>query len=183
MMIVAITGMPGAGKSTAAMALEKLGMKRIVMGDVIRTETRRRGLEANEKNTGDVMKDLRAKYGAGAVAEVCLQQMKENKSDRFVVDGIRSVEELEVFRREGKVLVLGVHASMYRRYQLLKERGRSDDPVSWKMFRSRDERELKIGVGNAIALADELVSNEHNSPENLQKQVTQLISEWMKKIE
>jgi dephospho-CoA kinase len=68
MLIVAITGMPGAGKSTVAKALESRGFKRIVMGDVIREETRRRGLEPDEKNTGTVMLELREKYGQGAVA-------------------------------------------------------------------------------------------------------------------
>ena len=56
--IVAITGMPGAGKSTAAHALAKLGWTRVVMGDVIREETKRRGLEPVAKNSGDVMKLL-----------------------------------------------------------------------------------------------------------------------------
>ena len=50
--IVAITGMPGAGKSTAAKALVTSGWKRIVMGDVIREEVKRRGLVPDSKNTG-----------------------------------------------------------------------------------------------------------------------------------
>ena len=71
MLILAITGMPGAGKSTAAKALEAEGFKRIVMGDVIREETRKRGLEPDAKNTGDVMlelpREVRARSGGGSV--------------------------------------------------------------------------------------------------------------------
>ncbi len=70
--IVAITGMPGAGKSTAAQALAKRGWARVVMGDVIREETRRRGLEPDAKNTGEVMKQLRKERGESAVADLCL---------------------------------------------------------------------------------------------------------------
>src|SRR5437870_2611737 len=130
MLIVAITGMPGAGKSTAAKALENFGMKRVVMGDVIREETKRRGLVADEKNTGEVMKDLRKKYGEGAVAELSLNSIGKAKPELLVVDGIRSLTEIEAFGRAGRVLLLAIHASRERRFSLLKERGRSDDPIT-----------------------------------------------------
>ena len=91
MLIVAITGMPGAGKSTAAKALEVHGFELVVMGDVIREETRRRGLEPNEKNTGKVMLELRREYGPGAVAEVCLRSIKAMKEKVVIVDGLRSL--------------------------------------------------------------------------------------------
>ena len=57
--IVAITGMPGAGKSTAALALVKEGWTRVVMGDVFRAETKRRWLVPYAKTTGEVMQLLR----------------------------------------------------------------------------------------------------------------------------
>ena len=178
MLIVAITGMPGAGKSTAAKALEARGFKRIVMGDVIREETRRRGLEPDEKNTGKVMLELREKYGPGAVAEVCLRSLKGTREKVVVVDGVRSFAEVEVFAREGTVKLVAVSASRDRRFKLLTERGRSDAPVSRASFDERDKRELSIGVGNAVALADESLSNEHASPEELGKRVVDLVEGW-----
>src|SRR3989442_12201701 len=111
MQIVAITGMPGAGKSTAAKALENIGMKRVVMGDVIREETKRRGLAVDEKNTGEVMRDLRKGYGEGAVAELCLKSIGKAKPDLLVVDGISSLAEVGTFGGPGTVLRLGIHAS------------------------------------------------------------------------
>src|SRR5439155_25449965 len=132
MLIVAITGMPGAGKSTAARALENFGMKRVVMGDVIREETKRRGLAADEKNTGEVMKDLRKRYGEGAVAELCLKSIGKAKPDLLVVDGIRSLVEVETFGRAGRVLLLAIHACRERRFSLLKERRRSDDQIRYE---------------------------------------------------
>ena len=143
MLILAITGMPGAGKSTAAKALEAEGFKRIVMGDVIREETRKRGLEPDAKNTGDVMLELREKYGPGAVAEVCLLRLKAMKDKVVIVDGIRSFAEIEVFAREGTVKLLAIHASRNRRFKLLSERGRSDAPTSRTSFDERDKRESR----------------------------------------
>ncbi|MDG6901261.1 MAG: AAA family ATPase [Nitrososphaerota archaeon] len=179
MKIVAITGMPGAGKSTAAQALAAKGWKRVVMGDVIREETRRRGLPEDEKHTGEVMKDLRRQLGEAAVAELCLKSIREAGYEKVVVDGVRSVAEVEAFRKAADVLLIAVQASRPRRYSFLKGRGRGDDPDSMEMFQRRDDRELEVGIGRAIALADETVSNEHASPEALSAQTLKLVERWL----
>jgi dephospho-CoA kinase len=180
MLIVAITGMPGAGKSSAAKALEVHGFKRIVvMGDVIREEARRRGLEPDERNTGKMMLELREKFGPGAVAEVCLRSLKDVREEVVVVDGIRSFAEVEVFAREGTVKLLAIAASRDRRFKLLTERGRSDAPASRTGFDERDERELSVGVGNAVALADESLSNERATLEELGNRAVELVEWWV----
>jgi len=178
--IVAITGMPGAGKSTAAEALVRLGWTRVVMGDAIRAETRRRGLEPDAKNTGEVMKLLRKERGESAVADLCLETIAKSKAERVVVDGIRSLAEVEAFRKKAEVLLVAVDASPERRFELLKERGRKDDPLTLEMFVERDRRELGVGIGKAIALADESVSNQHGTPGRLAAEIVQVVERWDK---
>ena len=177
--IVAITGMPGAGKSTAAKALVAKGWKRVIMGDIIREETKRRGLAPDSKNTGEVMKQLRKERGEAAVAELCLKAIQKVGSDRVVVDGIRAITEVETFRKRAEVILIAVHASQRRRFALLKERGRSDDPFSYEMFVKREERELAVGIDEAIALADEMVSNEHAAPEELAAEIAKVVDRWV----
>ena len=179
MKIVAITGMPGAGKSTAAEALVKRGWQRVVMGDVVREETRRRGLPEDAKHTGEVMRDLRRQHGEAAVAELCLKSMRKSGAEKVVVDGIRSVAEVEAFRKAADVLVISVQASPPRRFSFLRGRARSDDPESYEMFQKRDEREIGVGIGKAIALADETISNEHSSPDALSAQILKLVERWL----
>jgi dephospho-CoA kinase len=182
LLIVAITGMPGAGKSTAAEALVDLGWKRVVMGDIIREETVKRGLEPNSKNNGAVMKELREKRGPAVIAELCLSEIKKTGSKKVVVDGIRSIAEVEYFKKEADVLLVAVHASQARRYGLLRERGRSDDPLTEKMFLERDRRELEVGIGEAIALADEMISNQHKSPNSLASEIEKVVERWEKGV-
>ena len=180
--IVAITGMPGAGKSTAAQALVSLGWTRVVMGDVIRAETRRRGLQPDAKNTGEVMKLLRREKGESAVADLCLESIAETKAERVVIDGIRSMAEVDAFRRKAKVLLVAVDASPERRFELLKERGRKDDPLTYEMFVERDKRELGVGIGRAIALADETVSNQHATPDKLASEIAEVVERWEENV-
>jgi dephospho-CoA kinase len=181
-MMVGLTGMPGAGKSTAGYALESLGLPRIVMGDVIREETKKRGLEASPENIGRVMRELRDKLGEASVADLCMQRILESKLKIVIVDGIRSTAEVDRFRGAGEILVTAIHASRRRRYELLRQRGRSDDPLDWSTFVARDERELSIGVGRVIALADEVISNEHATPEQLERTVIDTVQGWMSSI-
>jgi dephospho-CoA kinase len=180
--IVAVTGMPGAGKSTASEALVKQGWRRVVMGDVIRNETKKRGLVPDAKNTGDVMRKLREERGESAVADLCLEEILRSGSETVVIDGIRSMAEVQTFRKKAPVILVAVHASPARRFEFLKERGRSDDPMSREAFDRRDERELGVGIGNAIALADEVISNEHSTPARLAAAMVDAVERWEKTI-
>jgi dephospho-CoA kinase len=179
--IVAVTGMPGAGKSTATRALAERGWSIVIMGDVIRAETKRRGLEPNAKNTGEVMRLLREERGPSAVADLCLETIEKTGSERVVVDGIRSMTEVEAFRKKAEVLLIAVTASPARRFELLRERGRSDDPLSYEMFAARDRRELEVGIGEPIALADETVSN-RKTPERLAEEMSKLVEGWERDV-
>ncbi len=55
---------------------------------------------------------------------------------------------------------MAIHASPKTRFQRLLSRGRSDDPKTWETFYERDNRELNVGLGHVIALADTVVVNE-----------------------
>jgi len=174
--------MPGAGKSTAAQALVAKGWSGVVMGDVIREETKRRGLVPDESNTGEVMRELRKKYGEAAVAELCMQTIEGSGMENVVVDGIRSMAEAETFQKAAEMLLITVHASRARRFALLRDRGRSDDPLTFETFLKRDQRELEVGIGSAIALADEVISNERSSPEALTRTVVELVQKWVSSL-
>ena len=183
MLIIAITGMPGAGKSTVAQAFEGLGLRRIAMGDMIREETSRRGLPLDDKNMGMVMQEMREKYGAGAVAELCLRSIRSKTGETAVIiDGIRSVAEVELFRTAGEVKLIAVLASPRRRFELLTSRGRTDAPLDLAGFKARDDRELSIGIGNAIAQADEAIVNERITTEELRQVALKTVTGWLKQV-
>jgi dephospho-CoA kinase len=77
-----------------------------------------------------------------------------------IVDGIRSLAEIEAFKNTFEVVLVAVHASPLSRFKRLTKRGRSDDPDTWEEFRERDRRELGFGIGDAIAMADIMIVND-----------------------
>jgi dephospho-CoA kinase len=173
--VIAISGMPGAGKGIAASAAKQLGLLVLVLGDVIREETERRRLEPNPKNMGDVMLALRKEEGPAAVAKRLLQKAEALNSPTVVIEGVRSLHEIEELQTKFDAMTIAIHASPKTRFQRLLSRGRSDDPKTWEVFCERDNRELDVGLGHVIALANMVLVNEGSITE-LQSKFTEYVS-------
>ena len=170
--------MPGAGKSTIATALKLKGFEEINMGDAVRAEAKKRNLEPTGENLGKLMLELREKNGAGAVAELIQPQIINSVSNVVVIDGVRSKAEIDVFKKIGTVKILSVDSSADTRYKFLQERGRSDDPKTRDVFDKRDSREIGVGLGSSIALADESISNNNLTKDELIETAYKIIQSW-----
>jgi dephospho-CoA kinase len=176
--------MPGAGKSTVATLLQQSGFSMITMGDVVREEAKRQNLEMSDANLGGLMLKLRKHFGPAVVAYLILKKMQReaDMTGDIVIDGIRSVAEVNVLKTMGHVKLLAIHASTDTRYKHLKQRGRSDIPLDNNDFIIRDKRELNIGISEAIALSDEVVSNNNLTKDELRDRVLAIVRKWINKI-
>lgn len=182
-LIVCLTGMPGAGKSSVASFLKEKGFVVMTMGDVVREEAKRQGLEPTDINLGKMMLKLRQDLGPGAVGHIVLQKLaRDGNSSNVVIDGIRSIAEVEVLKKVGHVRLLAIHASQDTRFKHLKERARADAPSSGNEFAGRDKRELSVGVSEAIALANEMISNNDLTLEQLKLCAYNIVKEWLEEI-
>jgi dephospho-CoA kinase len=182
-LIVCLTGMPGAGKSSVASFLKEKGFVVMTMGDVVREEAKRQGLEPTDINLGKMMLKLRQDLGPGAVGHIVLQKLaRDGSSSNVVIDGIRSIAEVEVLKKVGHVRLLAIHASQDTRFKHLKERARADAPSSGNEFAGRDKRELSVGVSEAIALANEMISNNDLTLEQLKLCAYNIVKEWLEEI-
>ena len=182
-LLLLITGMPGAGKSTVLSVIAEHGYPILLMGDVVREEVEKLGLSPTPENVGWAAVELRRKEGARAVAKRCILKLRKFSAENrvVVVDGVRSLEEVEAFREEFRnILLVAVHASPQTRFRRFLARNRSDDPESWAVFRDRDLRELGFGIGEAIAMADYMVVNEA-SVEDLKAEARNLLREELRR--
>ncbi|MCD6372334.1 MAG: flagellar hook-basal body complex protein FliE [Thermococcus sp.] len=169
-MIVIVTGMPGSGKSKIVREFERKGFPSVSMGDLVREETVKRGLELTKENVAKVSIRLRQELGQNAVAKLAVERVKEllKSNSLVVIDGVRSLDEVGTFRGafpEEKIVIVAVHTSPEERFSRLRARGRHDDPRSWEEFEERDWKELKFGIGNVIAMADYMVVNDCHKEE------------------
>jgi dephospho-CoA kinase len=160
-LVLGLTGMPGSGKSVVVKVASAMGYDCVAMGDVVREEAKKRGLDPTPENIGRVMLQLRHMEGTGAIATRSIPKIEKAEKQRVIVDGIRSLPEVEEFRKQFKRFnLIAIHSSPETRFRRLYNRRRSDDTPDWEVFHERDMRELSVGLGGAIALAEYVIVNE-----------------------
>ncbi|TKX72604.1 hypothetical protein EXE46_15665 [Halorubrum sp. GN11_10-6_MGM] len=166
MNVIGTVGLPGSGKGEAANVAAAADIPVVVMGDVIRAECRRRGLDPAEHH-GRMAGTLREEEGDDAIAARTLPRIREAaaESDRddgtVLVDGLRSTVELERFREAfgDDFTLVAIHAPFELRAERLGERGRDDSDADMAALRERDERELDLGLGETLERADVEIDN------------------------
>lgn len=160
--VLVLTGLPGSGKSVASEIAEKMGIPVFTMGDVIRTETAKRGLEPNGDNIGEVAVDLRKKFGDDIVLRRLWPDIHRgvNKHPLVLIDGMRSIPEKDTLVEllGEKPDILAIIASEGTRNSRLSGRGRSDDEGT----SIRDTRERSWGVEALISEANHRIQNEND---------------------
>jgi len=183
-LVIGLAGMPGAGKSVVVTVAKAHGYDVVVMGDIVREEAERRRLVPNPENLGKIMFELRQKEGNSVIAKRCIPKIEKATEQKVVVDGIRSLNEVEEFKKHfSKFTLSAIHSSPETRFKRLYHRQRSDDPQNWQIFRERDMRELSVGLGNALAMAEYLIVNEEEREvvkEKIKKVLRKVEEKWTK---
>jgi len=183
-LIICLAGMPGSGKSIIVEVAKERGYDIVVMGDVIREEAERRHWEPNPENLGKIMLELRRSEGKAVIAKRCIPKIEKTTKSEVIVDGVRSLSEVEEFKKTfPKFSFIAVHSSPETRFRRVYRRRRSDDPENWEVFCERDMRELSVGLGNAIAMAGYIVINEGDL-EALKEKIREILrrveEKWMR---
>lgn len=145
MKIIGLVGLPGSGKGEASRIARQQGLAVLVMGDVIRQEAARQGLEATDVNLGRVGCALREAEGPEAVARRILQKARASGEETVVVDGLRSREEADYFASQAEEFhLVEICAPAEERLRWLRARGRPDDPGSSRSGIKEQDQDEKI---------------------------------------
>ena len=171
--------MPGAGKSTIVSKLEEIGFTKFTLGDGIRAEAKRRDIIPSAENLGKLMLEVREKNGPGAVAELIKNPIQESTHDVIIIDGVRSIAEIDVLKKIGDVKLLAIQASPETRFNFLSSRGRSDDPKTKENFEERDNREIDVGLDKSIEIADMTITNYNLTIDELVESAKTIIESWV----
>ena len=174
---VAIVGMVGAGKTTAANYLEKKSFNYLRFGQVVMDELEKRKLSVCEKNEKAVREGLRKKHGMAVMAKLNYPRIKEAlKKTSVVGDGLYSWAEYLYLKEKlkEKMIVLALYASPKIRYQRITSR--QERALSAKLAQSRDYADIEnIQKAGPIAMADYTIINE-GTVKKLQQSLDQFLT-------
>ncbi len=153
--------MPGSGKTTVASIAASSGFKVFSMGDIVRELAQNRGIEPTPEKLGEFMLTLRNEKGPTIVAAKTIEKIRQNGSLRICVEGLRSLQEVDMLSSEFyDFFIIAVHSSPRTRFTRLTARERRDDPKTHEIFTDRDRREIGVGLGDVLAIADFAIVNE-----------------------
>tara|TARA_B110000014_G_scaffold161075_1_gene113517 strand:+ start:214 stop:744 length:531 start_codon:yes stop_codon:yes gene_type:complete len=173
--IIGIVGLPGSGKTEISNYAREKNIPVISMGDVIREECVKRGLNPADYH-GKIAKKIREELGMDAIAKLTVPLIYEviENENKIVVDGIRSGEEVEVFRREfeGKFRLVKIESPFKMRLDRVRDRGRDNPEI--ETLSERDDRELGFGLKDAMESAEIGIENS-GTIEELQFKISKLI--------
>lgn len=168
--------MPGSGKSILADILKAKGFVVISMSGALRKKYE------SEAKIGerlmDFAKRMRELYGEGIVARLSIEEIPPYAA-KVAFDGVRSLYEVEEFKRIGDPVIIAVHSPPLIRYQRILSRKRPEDPQDIEGLRLRDMDELKFGIGGVIAMADYIIVNDGTIDE-FKKRAEELLSRILK---
>lgn len=174
--LLAIVGMPGAGKSVVVDYLRSKGWTVVHFGGVTMREIEKRGLLVNESNERIVREDLRKEHGMAAFAKLSMKDVLNGLSKGpTVIDGLYSWSEYKFLRNhllKGFYLI-NVFTSKQIRYDRLLHR--EIRPLSHEEAEARDFAEIEnLEKGGPIAMADFTLLND-GSMEELHSEIDTLL--------
>lgn len=176
--ILALVGMPGAGKTEASSHLQKKGIPFVRFGQITEDEVVRLGLKLTQENERIAREKIRKEEGMGAYAFRAKPKIDQllKTNNVLVIDGLYSWEEYTFLKKEfSDLLLIHIYAEPQKRYERLLKR--PIRKLSKNELRLRDIAELeKLNKGGPIAIADYLVENNSDDINNLYKKLDALMS-------
>ncbi len=171
-MIIALVGLPGSGKSRAARFFKEKGFTIVRLGDVTEDVLNQKELAVNEENEKKVREELRRIHGMDAYARLSMPKIKGHEN--VVIDGLRSLEEHMLFKKELKSYRL-VHIDTQKSIRYSRLGSRRIRPLTEEECEARDERELvSLGVEKTLPHADVKLTND-GTQEEFEKKLSGLL--------
>ncbi len=176
-MIIGITGLIGAGKTSVVELLKEKGFEHLSVRDYINQELEKRNLEKNRDNMRVIANELRKKHGSSYIVE----QLYQKSKGKVIIESIRTLGEVKALKNKKDFILLGITADPKTRYERIHKRKSSTDNVSFEEFKrqeslenntSEDEQNLKICLKNA----DYTIEN-NGTYQELENKIKNLIAE------
>lgn len=180
MQVIGLAGPIGSGKGAVAdFIVNKYDYERVVMGDLVREEAEKQGLQPTRDNLIRVSEQMRERNGQDYFIRKAIEKIRDEEWEKVVIDGIRLPLEIKEFRREfgDDIKFVLVNAEPKVRFERMKKRGRPGFPNTFEKFREHEKREWeKFDFKKTFSKTDYEIGN-NGAWEELEEKVDKLMEE------
>ncbi|MEK7631809.1 MAG: AAA family ATPase [Patescibacteria group bacterium] len=177
-MVIGITGLPGAGKGTAAAYLvEKYGGVAKQFSGPLRDIIKRLHQPITREHMQELARLLREVFGKDVLAETLLQDVAEAKESLIVMEGFRYFDEYNILKKHPHFVFVAVETTFEKRLLRIQQRTENvgDGQVTAESFAKQHEHETEKGIPELIAKADHRIDN-NGTAEQLYAQLDALMT-------
>jgi len=175
--IIAIVGMPGAGKTESTEYFATKGIPFVRFGEITDEGVKKLGLPLTPENERIFREKLRKKMGMAAYAIKARPRIDGllKNNDMIAIDGLYSWEEYTYLKAKFPDLILvHVYAEPKVRYERLSRRSVRPLPIEECYLRDVAELE-KLNKGGPIAIADQIIENNSDDISDLHSKIDSLL--------
>ncbi len=179
-LVIAVSGLPAAGKGEFATILASQGIPVRSMGDMVRAQVKALGITEAPHIFGEVAAQMRAEHGDDVLAQRLTAAVDDLllQNSIVLIEGLRGTAEREVFTNHWNngFIVVAITASKDLRFQRVVSRARSEDG-GLSDLEKRDARETGWGLDILIEEADKIFPNESDIDE-----LTKSVTAWLESL-
>jgi len=179
-MIIGLTGTYSSGKDLVAGYLVSWGFEHFSLSDMLREESRRRGVKPNRDVLINLGNELRAKEGYSTLAQRAL--LKTAGGGDYVISSIRHSEEAKLLLQKNNFYLVNVDAPIEKRFGWFDGREREEDDAIKTLadLEAYEAREMATeGPGQQLGLvrqlANETIWND-GSKQELENMISAIVS-------
>jgi dephospho-CoA kinase len=158
MIVIGITGMPACGKSLFTEVAKGRGYQVFDLSSVLKGMLSREGKGISSTNLSALAKKIRDEEGMDAVARRLYKTIP--KKGKIIIAGFRSYPEVEFMRKKFRDMAMVSLITETKRRLAFTLAIKKYDIHNEKDFRSRDKRDLDLGLGRVICLSDYFLFND-----------------------
>ncbi|MHA1686326.1 MAG: hypothetical protein ACTSYD_07920 [Candidatus Heimdallarchaeaceae archaeon] len=178
MLVFVLVGLPSSGKTSHGTRLmELMNIPLLETGHAVYYELRKHQLDATHENTTRIIQQCLSQDPTYFLKKILQQDFhRYDGKSALLISGVKSPNETKYLREKfgaTNVIIIGFHATQKTRFLRIKNQSRHDssrfqekdmednDLSQWQNFVDRDMREIKLGIGYNLALANEIIVTEN----------------------
>lgn len=183
-MILAAVGKNATGKDYFLEYIsKKYNLPMYSIGDVARELACKEGIEATRENLHYISQKYMSRYGQTFFPEQIAKKIIDNNMKNVLVSGIRPATDVYTLKRIFKdkfILVDVVVSDDSVRFERMKKRGSSRDPLTFEKMLEYDANEERLfETSKTEAMADFVIYND-GSPEDFHREIDNFYNKYLK---
>lgn len=176
-LILGFVGPLASGKEAAKKYLEeKYGASGYRFSTMLRDILNRIYVPITRENLQDLSLDLRNRFGSDVLARVIAEDVKNDKNDIVIVDGIRRMDDIVNLKNVAGFYLVSIEAKEENRYERMKLRNENvgDNQKTFADFTADSKREAELEIPAVMNIARFTINND-GTFEDLYKQIEEII--------